>query len=122
MILDLKTLDELERLSNEGTPGPFSYHASNTDWFVGHEVKSDSLRRSVISVTYGNMSDLQFFILARNRFPDLIQAIRKMRHALGFYAENLRASRDFDDVIITPALIRDAGETARVCLKELGLE
>ena len=72
----LKTLDELERSSNE----------ARTEW-CGRE-------------------DLRPVVLSVHETKELIQAIRKMREALKFYADKGLLERN----------------QALTCLKELGLE
>ena len=115
MTIDLKTLDELERLSNEAT---------GRRWHIGHvsefdeSASVDSEDGTTVAVSEFR-KDQSFICASRNALPDLIQAIRKMREALEFYSKGGNCSMDRWE---HPELGSFIGKRARTCLKELGLE
>jgi len=104
MNIDLKTLDELERMSNGAT---------GKQWHIGHV--SEFCERASIdnedgtTVAISEFRRDQFFICtSRNALPGLIHSVRRMSGALKEIAEIQYA--DF------------GAEYALDCLKELGLE
>lgn len=98
----LKSLDELERLSNEAT---------EREWDAG--------TIQFLFAPNVSQADAQLAAASRNALPEIIQAIRKMREALEFYSKGGNCSMDRWE---HPELGSFIGKRARTCLKELGLE
>jgi len=135
MSIDLKTLDELERLSNEATPGPWEGNGRGA--YVAMMHITDNRIKKYVSAPQAEMcisdSDIDFIVQSRNALPELISAIRKMREALAFYSNENHWHDDMSCGV--PVKVTggpsdpvewdceyDMGDTARTCLKELGLE
>ena len=134
MSIDLKTLDELERLSNEATPGKWvverlhdDYASDGASFFFeltnpeSHGLLIQTRENNYIDPDDGKHErmrakfDSELIAVARNALPDLLTAIHKMREAL----IRIQSTAGNPDAVEGCRLIISH---SRTCLKELGLE
>lgn len=116
-------LDELEKLANAATPGPY-FSSNNIDkkGHVVHVIHSGKPRGRRVCFMWDRpdvLDTLSFFISARTAVPELIREVRRLREALEEYADPHKWKYvPHDDEGNGGEAIGDGGERARKALED----